>query len=315
MTRRGYLAIGLALALYLGARLLDIYGLAENIPGIALEPLTLMLLTVAALLLGIYGSYDLVLAYVTERTQSKRRQHDVRNILRLTFGTLTVITVFGIITRNWVSVLFSLGVLGFAITFALQQPLFSLIGWLYIMIKRPYQVGDRIAIEDIRGDVVSIDFFVTEIWEIDGDLVSANQPSGRIVTVPNSTVLSSHVVNFFGEGVQHVWNELSIQVAYETDLDFTRDLMIEAASEYLGDEMAEQIKEYRQRLQETPVELDVTETPTVNIVQQESWVELRLRYIVHPRRGTRVRNALYENILTKLNAHPERVKFPVSRNR
>lgn len=315
MSRRGYLAVSIAIILYLSAEIIEGYELAENIPGIALEPLTLVTLTVTATILGLYGMYDIILRYFTERTQSKRRQHDVRNILRLTFGILTVVTVFGIITRNWVSVLFSLGVLGFAITFALQQPLFSLIGWLYIMIKRPYQVGDRIAIEDIRGDVVSIDFFVTEIWEIDGDLVSANQPSGRIVTVPNSTVLSSHVVNFFGEGVQHVWNELSIQVAYETDLDFTKNLMIEEASDYLGDEMANQVKAYRERLQETPVELDVTETPTVNIVQKESWVELRLRYIVHPRRGTRVRNALYKNILQELNDNPERVKFPVSRNR
>jgi small-conductance mechanosensitive channel len=67
---------------------------------------------------------------------------------------------------------------------------------LYIVVKRPYGVGDRIAIEEMRGDDVSIDFFVTELWGIDGDLVSSNQPSERIVTVPNSTVLSSRVVNF-----------------------------------------------------------------------------------------------------------------------
>jgi hypothetical protein len=36
---------------------------------------------------------------------------------------------------------------------------------------------------------------------------------------------------------------------------------------------------------ETPVELDVTDRPTVNVVQEASWVELRLRYLVHPRRG------------------------------
>jgi len=54
-------------------------------------------------------------------------------------------------TDQWVGVLFSLGVVGFAVTFALQQPLFSLIGWLYIMVKRPYQVGDRVAIRGVEG--------------------------------------------------------------------------------------------------------------------------------------------------------------------
>jgi small-conductance mechanosensitive channel len=176
-------------------------------------------------------------------------------------------------------------------------------------------VGDRIAIEDTRGDVAAIDFFTTEVWEIDGELVSSNQPSGRIVTVPNSVVLSSHVINFHGEGVPHVWNELSIQVAYETDLAFATDLMPEIPDRQLGDEMATHVAEYRHRLEETPVELDVNDRPTVNVVQRESWVELRLRYLVHPRRGTRTRNALYREILDTFNDHPDRVKFPVSRNR
>jgi hypothetical protein len=57
--------------------------------------------------------------------------------------------------------------------FALQQPLFSLLGWVYIVSKRPYQVGDRVAIEDSKGDVVEVDFLVTTLWEINGDLVSS----------------------------------------------------------------------------------------------------------------------------------------------
>jgi small-conductance mechanosensitive channel len=315
MSRTGYAALLGALALYAGARLVRRFGLDESVPGVTLEPIALTSLTVVAVLLAVYGAYVVFGGYLLRHTPSKRRRHDIRNVLRLAFGTLALIGGFGVVTRDWVSVLFSLGVLGFAITFALQQPLFSLIGWVYIMVKRPYEVGDRIAIEEMKGDVVSIDFFVTEVWEIDGDLVSSNQPSGRIVTLPNSTVLSSRVVNFYGEGVPYVWNELSIQVAYETDLEFASGLMVEVANDRLGEEMARGVEAYRSRLAETPVELDVNTEPTVNVVQSESWVELRLRYLVHPRRGTRTRNALYEEILTRFNEHPDRVRFPVSRNR
>jgi small-conductance mechanosensitive channel len=183
------------------------------------------------------------------------------------------------------------------------------------MVKRPYQVGDRVAIEESKGDVVSVDFLVTTLWEINGELVTSNQPSGRIVTLPNSVVLSSHVRNYSWEGFPYVWNELPVQVAYETDLEFARELMIEEADAFLGDEMADNIAEYRRRLAETPVELEVQDRPTINVTQKESWVELRLRYLVHPRRGQRVRNALYERILERLNEHPDRVKFPVSRSR
>jgi len=219
------------------------------------------------------------------------------------------------VTQQWVGLLFSLGVVGFAVTFALQQPLFSLIGWLYIIVKRPYQVGDRVTIEDSKRDVVEVSFLVTTLWEVNGGLVSSNQPSGRVITLPNSVVLSSQVANDPRDDFTVVWNELSVQVAYETDFEFATERMRAVADDYLGDEMAARIGRYRERLSETPVELEVQDRPTVNVVQQESWVEFRLRYLVDPRRGQRVRNELYKRILAECNEHPDRVNFPVSRSR
>jgi small-conductance mechanosensitive channel len=128
-------------------------------------------------------------------------------------------------------------------------------------------------------------------------------------------VLSSHVHNYSWEAFPYVWNELTVQVAYETDLDFARGTMVEVADDYLGDDMVRRIADYRQNLEETPIELEVRDRPTVNVVQKESWVELKLRYLVHPKRGQRVRNELYERVLARFNAHPDRVKFPVGRNR
>jgi hypothetical protein len=46
-------------------------------------------------------------------------------------------------------------------------------------------------------------------------------------------------------------------VAYETDLDYARETTLGVADGYLGDEMAARIARYRERLAETPVELEV----------------------------------------------------------
>jgi small-conductance mechanosensitive channel len=265
--------------------------------------------------LGAYGLYSLTTEFLARRSEDKRRQHDVRNLLRLFFGGAVLAAILGIITDQWVGVLFSLGVVGFAVTFALQQPMFSLIGWAYIMIKRPYQVGDRVAIEESKGDVVSVDFLVTTLWEVNGELVTSHQPSGRTVTLPNSVVLSSHVHNYSRQEFPYVWNELPVQVAYETDLAFARELLADVADDLLGDEMARHIVAYRHQLDETPVELEVNERPTVNIHQKESWVELRVRYLVDPHRTQAVRNELYVRALSELNDHPDRVQFPVGRFR
>ena len=293
----------------------DFASLPGEFGGVALNTLLEQALVLAAVVFALTGTYVLLLRFVLDRTDDKRRRHDLRNLLRFVFAVLAIVGVMAALTQQYVGLLFSLGIVGFAVTFALQQPLFSLIGWLYIMIKRPYGVGDRVAIEGSKGDVVDVDFLVTTLWEIEGDLVTSHQPSGRVVTLPNSVVLSSHVHNYSYREFPHVWNELLIQVAYETDLEFARGLMVEEADDYLGDEMERAIERYRRRLAETPVELEVRERPTVNVKQQESWVELRLRYLVHPRQGTRVRNDLYERILERMKDHPDRVAFPVSRNR
>jgi len=311
----GYLSVVLSLSCALGVALVGRLGIESSLAGVGVAYLLGEGLSVLAVVFAAYGLYRILLVAFDRRTPDKRRRHDARNILRLTVGIAGTIAVLGVLTQQWVGVLFSLGVVGFAVTFALQQPLFSLIGWLYIMVKRPYQVGDRVAIEDSKGDVVEVSFLVTTLWEINGPLVSSNQPSGRIVTLPNSVVLSSHVMNYTREDFPFVWNELSVQVAYETDLDYATDLMRTIADDYMGDEMAARIGRYRERLSETPVELEVQDRPSVNVVQQESWVEFRLRYLVHPRRGQRVRNELYKRILTAFNEESDRVKFPVSRNR
>ncbi|GAB7008618.1 mechanosensitive ion channel family protein [Halorubrum trueperi] len=261
-----------------------------------------------------YGSYLLSVG-VLMRSANKRRAHNTRNVLRLAFGFVGTVATLAVLTENWLGLLFSLGVIGFAITFALQQPLLSLIAWVYITVKQPYGVGDRVRIDDAKGDVIGVDFLVTTLWEINGELVTTNQPSGRVVTVPNSVVLSSNVVNFGGGGSPYVWNEVGIQVAYETDLDFARTVMTEETTDLLGEEMAAGIAAYREALAETPVELEVHDRPTVNVTQGESWVELRVRYLTHPRRGQRVKNELYERILERFNEEPNRVAFPVSRNR
>jgi small-conductance mechanosensitive channel len=287
----------------------------RTVDGVAVEPVALAALLAAAVALATYGLYRLVLRTVVGGMVDRRRAHDTRNLLRLGFAVAGAVGVLGAVTEQWVGVLVSLGVVGVAVTVALQQPLLSVVAWAYVMVARPFEVGDRVEVGDARGDVISVGFLVTTLWEIDGPLVATNQPSGRVVTVPNALVLSAEVTNYGGAGIPHVWNEVSVQVAYETDLAFARERMTAVADDLLGDQMAARVAEYREALAETPVELEVNDRPTVNVRQRESWVELRLRYLVHPRRATRVRNTLYERILAEFNDAPDRVSFPVSRNR
>jgi len=305
-----------AAALALASALVPSMGLLADaaLGDIAVQPLVVRALHAAAVLSAATGAYLVVASVLVARVANRRRSQDARNVLRLVFGAVAAVGVAGALTDQWLGVLLSLGVVGFAVTFALQQPLLSLIGWVYVLVKRPYAVGDRVEIADTRGDVIEVGFLTTTLWEVGGRLVTSGQPSGRVVTVPNAQVLSAQVVNdttLF----EFVWTEVTIQVAYETDLAFAREAMIEEAEALLGEEMRRGIQAYRDRLDRTAVDLDVREGPSVNVVQEESWIELRLRFLSRSRRATRNRNAVYERVLARFNDEPERVKFPVGRNR
>lgn len=80
-----------------------------------------------------------------------------------------------------------LGLLTAALAIALQDPIVNLAGWLFLIWRRPFRVGDRIQIGDIRGDVIDMRIFQFSLLEI-GNWVNADQSTGRVIHVPNGKV-------------------------------------------------------------------------------------------------------------------------------
>lgn len=288
--------------------------LFENFsPGMNL--LLFRVFTVLAIIVSAFLLYRFFCRMFIPADTDRSRAYRLRSLFRFFFGSLGLVGVLALLTTEWTGLLVSVGVLGVAVTFLLQQPLLSFLGWFYITVKKPFEAGDRVRIEDIKGEVLSIDYLVTTMLEVGGDLVSSNQPSGALITIPNSKILESTVQNYTSEKFPWVWSEISLQVSYESDIEFARNLMEQTARDYLGQKMEEMIADYRRFLEDTPLEIEMGDRPSVNIQQKESWVELRLRYLTHPRKGQKTKNELYEKILNEINDHPDRVSFPVSRSR
>ena len=76
--------------------------------------------------------------------------------------------------------------------------------------------------------------------------------------------------------------------------------------------MMERVKVYRELLAETPVdELEVQEKPVILFrVSDNTWLEAIVRYIVDPKKAGRTKTALIQKLLKRLNAEPEKVRFP-----
>jgi len=239
----------------------------------------------------------------------------VYNFVRLThFITILIIAfiVISFINNNWYSAAVSLGLISLILGFALQTPISSLIGWLYIVIRAPCKVGDRIQIDKFTGDVVEIGYFDTTLWEFAGEYMSNDVPSGRLIRFPNSVVWTSGVYNYSWKNFPYIWDEIPFHIAYQSDLGFVEQTIRSVARAELGEGMEERVRELRNIIKQTPVdELEIKEYPFVSFrINANTWVEALVIYLVEPRDAAAMRTKLIKKILEALLKEPEKVMFP-----
>lgn len=244
-------------------------------------------------------------------------EYNIRRVLKLISAVLIGLILISVLFVNWYTAVVSLGVFSVILGLALQTTFTGFIGWIYILLRSPYRVGDRIRLGDATGDVIDVSYLDTTLWEFGGDFLSTDHPSGRVIRFPNSLVLSSTVYNYSWPLFPYIWNEIKFSVAYESDLDFVAQTMQDIAAEELGEAMLERVRTFTHLLAETPVDqLEVRERPTVIFrVNGNTWLDAIVRYVVPPREAGRIKTRLIKKMLAKLNAEPERSMFPKSNAR
>ena len=260
----------------------------------------------------------LVDVYLIGRLDSAVSRYNLRRVAKLILGLVLVLVVVSILFQNWYTTLVSVGLISLVLGLAVQTPVTSFLGWIYILARAPYRVGDRIKIGEATGDVIDVGYLDTTLWEFGGgDLLSTDHPTGRIIKFPNSNILSETVYNYTWPLFPYIWNEIKFSVAYESDLEFIAETMQRVAAEEVGEHMMKQVRIFRELLAQTPVDqLEVREYPAVLFrPNTNTWIDAIVRYLVHPKQAGRTKTRLIKKLLAELNAAPDRVLFPKSNMR
>jgi len=250
--------------------------------------------------------------YALGRIEDAAIRFTLRRVEHLLVGLVILLIAVSIVFVNWYAALTALGIGSIIIGLAVQTPMKSFIAWIYILVRQPFRVGDRIKIDDATGDVIDVGYLDTTLWEFGGQYISGDHPSGRTIRFPNEKVLDSIVYNYSWPLFPYIWNEIKFQIAYQSDLEFVAKTMQKIVEEELGEEMMERIVVYRDLLARTPVdELEVREHPRVIFrVDEVTWVDAIVRYLVAPREAGSTKSRLIPKLLAALNAAPEKVMFP-----
>lgn len=210
---------------------------------------------------------------------------------------------FLLIVRVWFQSLTGLatylGLLSAGLAIALQDLLANFAGWIFILTRRPFRIGDRIEIGPHVGDVVDIRPFRFMLLEV-GKWVHAEQSTGRVIHVPNGWVFKQSVANY-EEAFGFIWNEIEIVVTYESDWRSAKTALDKLLNEKVDTLTPEDLGIITKRGEEYHIRVGKL-TPVVWVSGAEHGVRLTLRYMCKARDRRRSTSEMWAAILDVLHA-------------
>jgi small-conductance mechanosensitive channel len=227
----------------------------------------------------------LVAAVVGRSLKAWEKAEAAAALARIGVYLLTGVAVLSILAGDVRALLGSVGLIGLALSWALQTPIESFTGWLLNSFRSYYRVGDRIEVGEVFGDVYRIDLLTTTVWEAGGadKAVAGAQPTGALVTFPNWEVLRSNIINY-SRDFPYVWDEVVLSLGDQTDLGYVKDLFERVAAGVLGGSMGDRVESYMRLLAVQGLAFEIEPEPRVFFATHETWIDCTVRYLVHARR-------------------------------
>lgn len=222
----------------------------------------------------------------------------VQYLLGFSLAMALLVVWFGNVT-GWAAYL---GIVSAGLAIALQDPVTNLAGWVFLSVRKPFVVGDRIQIGDHRGDVIDMRLFQFSLMEV-GNWVDADQSTGRIIHIPNGWVFKQSTANYT-KGFNFIWNELPVTVTFESDWKKAKGILAEIAERQslLASEAAQ--AQVRRAARDYMIHFQHL-TPIVWTRVVDVGVTLTVRYITEPRRRRGGEEKLWEEILTVFAQHDD----------
>ena len=204
---------------------------------------------------------------------------------------------------------FAVGVIGAGVVVALQDVIASMGGFIAIGSSNLYRVGDRIQVNETRGDVVDISVMRTTVLET-GNWVSGDLYSGRIVRIPHSAVLKGLVFNY-SQGFPFVWDEVRISLTCGSDHQQAREMLLRVAKETVSDYLVEAQDSWKRIVENYRIENPVLE-PAVTLQVGGGSLEFSLSYLVRYSKRTAVKDQLFTKIVDEVASSKGRMEWASS---
>ncbi len=138
--------------------------------------------------------------------------------------SLVSVVLIALIWLEWFHSFFTmLSLVAAAITIVSKEILLNVFSYGMLIWRDAFQVGDRIKIGSVTGDVVEMGMVYFTLVEVGQGVL--NHPVGSVVKVPNSRAMIEPIHNF-SRGVPVVWHETVIEFDFSSNISAVRQMCL-----------------------------------------------------------------------------------------
>jgi len=167
------------------------------------------------------------------KAEAKRRNTSLITTI-LTFAGILAVVAATVLAAIYVpQVAIYVPVIAIGLALALQKYTASFFAFFVITFSKIYDLGDRIRIGNIKGDVRHIGLMHTTLEEVGEDEKLGGELTGRLLYVPNLVILDQPVLNYskdYSSGLEAVSSDYMFD---EVRIPITTDSNVDRASQLL----------------------------------------------------------------------------------
>ncbi len=241
--------------------------------------------------------------------ESTERRYRLRKLVTFA-GYILAIFLLSIVFSDKLSGLtVFFGVAGAGVAFALQELIASVAGWVAMSFGRFYNVGDRVQLGGIKGDVIDIGVLRTTLMEC-GGWINGDQYNGRVVRVANSFIFKEPVYNYSSD-FPFLWDEITIPIKYGSNYEMARQGFRKILDDVTGEHARRLKGEWRKMTDKYMLE-DARLEPMVTLNMNENWVEYALRYVVDYKQRRSTKDKICVLILSSIEQSEGKIMLGAS---
>lgn len=249
------------------------------------------------LLTGIlFTAYKITTEIIAKRAiKDRKAQFTFKKGILIISAIIFLVLGIQIWVENTESLVISYGIVAAGLAIALQDLFRNFVGGIIIALTSVYKIGDRVEVEGTFGDIMDIGIMNTTMMEIKG-WIDADQPTGRLILIPNSVVISGKICNYTKDH-NFIWDEIRIPLSYDSDWNAAIKNILEIVRTETG-EMTRQAETEIERLGEKYYLPKKVTEPAIYVRLTDNWVELGIRYVT----DTKTRRILSDSLNRKILA-------------